>query len=535
MNIQIAKAGSRLALALLVTLPAFAAPPAAPEVTVGADIKQLRFDWEAVPQTNFYELWFKANDGVPYVKLSESKPWRPYAIRTIPVHLLDWNQARYQVNACNATGCSASAPISVADHTADAIGYFKTRKLHNNGRLGIAVAISEDGNTIAAFSAEETVPDFPKAAVYVFERIGGRWWQQARFIPESGVEPFRNVGLKPNSEATLTLSADGNVLAVGMAFRDNSGVDSAGVTVYRRSAGQWMQEYQKIHVQTPSGGVGSFFAEMDDAGEHIVFRPGDQADAEMLVRTGNGWVSQPLQQPPRDLRNGYYCTTPRLSGDGESIAWACTQLLQHSNKVLYVSRPPGWQLSGFATIDFPDGHLINRVAIDYAGTTIAVGSAASVIPIVDNRNQVRVFRANPNDPNQFDVSAPIRAGDWTAADGGQFGWDIELSHSARYLAIFDPRDTGAGTGVLPPPLQPGTEPTGATYVYELRAEGPRLRRLLKPNNPIPAGGLREGKVRFANDGRTLVVSEPEEPGSSRGIDGDRTAGGRKRTGALWLY
>ena len=59
--------------------------------------------------------------------------------------------------------------------------------------------------------------------------------------------------------------------------------------------------------------------------------------------------------------------------------------------------------------------------------------------------------------------------------------------------------------------------------------------VLKPNNPIPAGGLTEGKVRFANDGRTLVVSEPEEPGSSRGIDGDRTAGGRKKTGALWLY
>jgi hypothetical protein len=62
-----------------------------------------------------------------------------------------------------------------------------------------------------------------------------------------------------------------------------------------------------------------------------------------------------------------------------------------------------------------------------------------------------------------------------------------------------------------------------------------LRRLLKPNNPIPAGGLFEGKVRFAVDGRSLVVSEPEESGSSRGIDGDRTAGGRKRTGALWLY
>jgi hypothetical protein len=72
-------------------------------------------------------------------------------------------------------------------------------------------------------------------------------------------------------------------------------------------------------------------------------------------------------------------------------------------------------------------------------------------------------------------------------------------------------------------------------VYELRAQGPRLRRVLKPNNAIPEGGLFDGKVRFANNGRTLAVSEPDEPGNDSGIDGDRNAAGRIRTGAVWLY
>jgi hypothetical protein len=524
-----------LVLACLATLPALAAPPAAPQVTVGADIKQLRFDWEIVPQSNSYEFWFKANDRVPYVKFSESRPWQPRATNSISAHLLDWDQARYQIKACNPSGCSASAPIPVAAYMADTIGYFKARRLHNNGRLGIAVALSEDGNTMAAFSAEETVPDFPKAALYVFAKIDGRWRQQARFIPESGVESFSNVGIRPGVDPTLSLSADGNVLAAGMAFRNSSGVDSAGVTVYRRSAGQWTQEYQNIHVQTFAGYVGSFIAEMDEAGEHILFRPGGFEPVEMLVRTASGWTSQPLQQPSTDLREGYYCAEPSLSGNGQSIAWACTRLLQLNAKLLFVSRPPGWQLTGGASIDFPQGHLINRVAIDYSGTMIAVSSGASVTPIADSRNQVRVYRADLNDPNQFESWEPIRAGDWNTVGEGRFGWDLALSRDGRLLAILDPRDTGAGTGVLSPPLQPGTEPTGATYVYELRAQGPRLRRVLKPNNPIPAGGLNEGKVRFARNGGTLVVSEPEEPGSSQGIDGDRTAGGRIRTGALWLY
>ena len=520
----------------LTAIAALAAPPAAPQVTVGADVKRLDFDWEIVPRSNYYELMFKANNGAPYVKFSESVPWRPHLASAVSAHLLDWEQARYQVRACNFSGCSASAPIPVAGFMADTIGYFKAGRLHNNGRFGIATAISEDGNTLAAFTAGETAPEFPQAAVYVFAKIDGRWRQQARLIPQSSVAPFENVGLRRGSETTLSLSADGNVLVAGMAFADLSrDLDSGGVTIYRRSGGQWTQEHQVIHVQTFSGYVGSFYSEVDHAGEHILIRPGGFEPAEMLVHGPAGWTSQALQQPPSDLRNGYGCAAPRLSGDGASIAWACTQLLALNNQVLFVSRPPGWQLSGQAPIDFPDGHLINHVAIDYAGTTIAVGSAAVTQPINDPRNQVRVYRAVSTSNNEWNISAPIHAGDWTASDDNQFGADLALSRDGKLLAILDTRDEGLGTGVLSPPLLPGTEPTGATYIFELRTQGPFLRRVLKPNNPIPVGGLFEGKVRFANNGKTLVVSEPDEPGNSSGIDGDRLLGGRPRTGAVWLY
>jgi hypothetical protein len=537
MNIHSSKATVALAMASLAMLPAFAAPPAAPQVTVGADTKLLQFDWEVVPQSNYYELWFKANDGAPYVKFSESEPWRPHASSSVSAHLLDWVQARYQVRACNPSGCGASAPIAVDDFMADTIGYFKARRLHNNGRFGIATAISEDGKTLAAFTAGETTPDFPKAAVYVFVKSGSHWVQQARLIPESGVDPFRNLGLHPGSEATLSLSGDGNVLVAGMAFKDPSrDLDSAGITVYRRSGGQWTQEYQNIRVQTLGGYVGSFFSEIDEAGQHILFRPGSYRDpTEMLTHTASGWTSQLVQQPPSDLANGYGCASPRLSGDGQSIAWACTQLLRLDNKTLFVSRPPGWQLTESVAIPFPSGHLNNRVAIDYSGKTIAVGSAAVTFPIADPQNQVRVFSVIPNTTNAWNISDPIRAGAWNTSTDATFGTDLDLSRDGALLAILDPRDTGQGTGVLSPPLQTGTTPTGATYVYELRAQGPRLRRLLKPNNPIPEGGLFDGQVRFGNNGKTLAVSEPDEPGNSSGIDGDRNAGGRIKTGAVWLY
>jgi len=534
MNIDTLKLAGALALAGLTAPYAIAAPPAAPQVTTGASTKQLRFDWDIVPQSNNYELWFKANDGSPYVKVGEYPPWRTSVTVGVSAHLLDWQQAKYQLKACNPSGCSASAPISVAAYMADTIGYFKARHLHNNGRLGIAVAISEDGNTMAAFSAEETLPDFPKAAVYVFAKINGHWQQQAHLVPESSLAPYHNVGIKPGASATLSLSADGNVLAAGMAFRNDNNVDSTGVTVYRRSGGKWRQEFQKLREQAIANPVGLAFYEIDAAGEHILFRPGTFMflpgtfdPTELLVHTSSGWTSQQLPDPPppSDISNGYLCPAVRLSGDGKTIARVCTKLLGHQN-VLYVARSPDWQLTSSTRIPFTDGSLIRQAAIDYAGKRIAISS---------NRDQVLVFDVNPADGNQWSASAPMVPGAWNTVLSGTFGLDLSISHDGGLLAILDPRDTGQGTGVLSPPLEAGTDPTGATYIYELRADGPRLRRVLKPNNPVPALGLTDGRVGFASNGRTLVVSEPEEPGNSSGIDGDRTDVGRPRTGALWLY
>jgi hypothetical protein len=111
--------GGALLLSGMFASTAQAAPPAAPDVTVGADTKQLQFDWSIVQRSNYYELWFKANDGAPYVKFSESQPWRPRAVTSVSAHLLDWQQARYQVRACNPSGCGVSAPIAVADRLPD--------------------------------------------------------------------------------------------------------------------------------------------------------------------------------------------------------------------------------------------------------------------------------------------------------------------------------------------------------------------------------------------------------------------------------
>jgi FG-GAP repeat protein len=133
--------------------------------------------------------------------------------------------------------------------------------------MGCWVAISDDGNTIAAGAMDEDTlvpginvvqgghsgivdgPDDNSAgAVYVFVRNGTMWTEQANFKAS-------NVGKKDWFGVRLALSGDGNTLAVGAPNEDNAAkgingeqdddsADEAGALyVFTRTGSRWKQDY----------------------------------------------------------------------------------------------------------------------------------------------------------------------------------------------------------------------------------------------------------------------------------------------------
>ena len=87
---------------------ALAAPPAATHLTVHAsDIRQLQFDYEPVPGVARYELGFGRLPALNGSSTRRSARSAPLFRIGVSVHLLDWQQARYDVNACNPSGCTA--------------------------------------------------------------------------------------------------------------------------------------------------------------------------------------------------------------------------------------------------------------------------------------------------------------------------------------------------------------------------------------------------------------------------------------------
>jgi hypothetical protein len=114
--------------------------------------------------------------------------------------------------------------------------YIKASRSEASDQLGYAVAISEDGNTVAVGVGDDAcltpgvdppgcADDAPPqrgavnvwvGAAYVFVRAGTTWTEQA-FVKATNPRPYNSFGTK------LALSGDGNTLAVSAYLEDNAG------------------------------------------------------------------------------------------------------------------------------------------------------------------------------------------------------------------------------------------------------------------------------------------------------------------------
>ena len=140
--------------------------------------------------------------------------------------------------------------------------YVKGSRSEGADSMGVSVALSADGNTLAAGVLDEDCAatgvnppgcdddresDQSSGAVYVWVRNGNNWTEQA-FLKAS------NTGKEDSFGSRLTLSGDGNTLAVGAQLEngnshgingkqgDPSAEDSGALYLFTRSGATWSQQ-----------------------------------------------------------------------------------------------------------------------------------------------------------------------------------------------------------------------------------------------------------------------------------------------------
>ncbi|MBI4888109.1 MAG: integrin [Acidobacteria bacterium] len=187
--------------------------------------------------------------------------------------------------------------------------YIKGSRTEATDQLGYAVAISDDGNTVAAGAGDEDCltpgvnppgcdNDSPPrgaaniwvGAAYVFVRSGTTWTEQA-FIKASNPRPYSSFGVR------LALSGDGNTLAVTAYLED--------------SAGQG--------VRAPERQPLLIVDHLDPWREHRN-QAEESGAAYVYTRTGTAWTARAYVKGSNTEAGDEFGSAVALSGDGRLMA-----------------------------------------------------------------------------------------------------------------------------------------------------------------------------------------------------------------------
>jgi hypothetical protein len=515
-------------LALLATFAftsmALAAPLDAPTLTVAAsNIKQLQFDITPVTRINRYELWFKADSGAPWVLYAQTPAQSPRFRINVSVHLLNWQQARFHVKACNPSSCSQSNEVGVDGEQFAAMGYFKPSSSAANQYYGFNFDVSADGMTLAAIN-QARINHASASIIHIYRRTSSSsgWHLDARLYPNPNL-PAGGYGW---GEA-LSLSRDGNTL-VTSSWGENG--TTGAVYLFRRDASGWRQsqrilgqagnDHFGVNVKLDSAGKTLVIARDQDGGVHregtldVYQDPDDGADQFVFATT--------IPTPPFDDPRWGWCRNIALSDEG-TIARACftgANLTYFTQVFTAISSAP---LQYVESARLPSG----------AGEKVAIDSKGETLLVLDGANYtswLTVYRRGASGWTAQARLAPFRNpnGDFVYA-----GLPA-ISGDGKIIALAGSGDELLGRGPLFPPYQTGYDPTGTVAIYDLRPSGWRLRRYIKADPGNVARGF-GWDVKLNDNGHVLAVGSPYDDSKATGINGNRADASGTDSGAIWLY
>ena len=518
-------------------------------ITLG--IKNMQFVWTATTGTDHYRLESDIGGGfvdastTGFVVVPNSTNIKQTNARAdIALHryvpLLKGEGPLYRVEACDAGNtCSDDARVGGSlsnEELNQLIGYFKASNTGADDRFGNAVSLSDDGNTLAVGAPREdsssTGVDGEQGggasnsgAVYVFTRSAGTWSQQA-YIKAS------NTGASDYFGWSVSLSGDGNTLAVGAPYEDSdstgvngieynsSATDSGAVYVFTRNNDTWSQQAY-IKASNTDGSA----APQDSFGDEF------------------GW-SVSLSDDGNTLAVGAYREDSNAKGvngkqnndDGSA---------NRSGAVYVFTRSDGtWSQQAYikASNTGATDQFGGSVSLSDDGDTLAVGaqwedSNAKGINGeqgggAGNSGAVYVFTRNSSDT--WSQQAYIKASNTDVYD--EFGWSVSLSGDGNTLAVGVRLEDSNSTGVngAQGNVSRGFN-SGAVYVFVRDSSAQWSQQAYIKASNTGEDDFFGDSVSLSGDGNTLAVGAQLEDSNSKGIGGDQDDNSATNSGAVYVF
>ncbi len=517
-----------------------------PDVKVSASgTKNLKFDWTPVSGATYYKLLKKADNNSNFTQVGADFTTNS-TVDPVSVHLTDWVNSRYKIQACNDSGCQDSNQIIADSAMNAAITYLKASNTEANDWFGWSVAISGDGKTMAigapteasnatGVNGDQTSNTSPTSgAVYVFAKVNGNWQQEAYLKASNTEQPGDGVSAPiPNPNARfgylVALSTDGNTLAV-------SAINEDGVS---------------IGVNCDPHNVTSSSSATNSQGYVTKTRNTDIGAVYVFKRVGASWTQQAYIKPLIAYADGYsnlaYGSSLALSGDGKTLAVGTTVDSIELSGII-PANGEGSSSVAFTCLDFSSSSSTSTSSSTSSTSSSSVSSSSSSssktsstsssVPGGVGSGAVYVYTLKETG---WIEEAFVKASD--AGEKDLFGESITLSQDGNTMAVGAPsedsKDASANDDTIV--IQGFTVAlnNGGVYLFA-REDGKWVQKSkIKPTN-AQFNQAFGAAVALSADGKTLAVGTPNDKTKIGGIntDGsnyDPAESSQHNSGAVYIF
>jgi hypothetical protein len=515
--------------------------PAAPSVSVSASsAKTLQFSWAPVSYATKYRL-LKNEDGSSGYETIVDNITGTSARDQISVHLHDWANTRYMVEACNSSGCASSAPVLTSDVMLNAIGALRLNNPAASDYFGYSLALSRDGEYLAVGASnrdEEIDCDADDCvvenvgSVTIFHLSDGSWSQQAELkVAVGAVNASNYFGY------VLALSEDGELLAVGTPYESSSAtgingernnasaVESGAVYVFAREGSSWQEQaYIKASNAEAYDYFGSSLALSEDGDTLFVGAPGEASGA-----TG---ANGDQADNSRGISGAVYVF------ERDEDNWTQSLYLKAPQSVAVYS--PCFEPSPVRCLPYQGSRFGSSLAVTPDLSTLVVGAIydhSAATGVNGEQNNLDATRAGAahvyvKTNAGWEHQAYLKASNPRVR--AHFGHKLAISDDGNTLAISAIRDNSGAQGINGNQGDTSATEAGAVYLFNRNGNSWSQTAYLKASNAAAYTDFGSA-LSLSADGDLLAVGAMREKSNAVGIGGDQTDDSLSAVGAVYLF
>lgn len=382
--------------------------------------------------------------------------------------------------------------------------YVKASNTSLGDSFGVSIALSNDGNTLAVGASLEdslgtginghqgTIAENSanRGAVYVFTRSGDSWSQQAYVKADSGHDNAYFGG-------AVTLSGDGNTLCIGAVGERTGGMDAGAVFVFARRAGLWSQQTTLKASTILSGAHFGASVKLSGDGELLAVGAPDEyvgtnagGTVYVFARTAGAWAQQTFLKASNSAAYDAFGSSVALNGDGTTLAVGAGAESSATTGIngnqadrsaanagavyVFTRSADAWSQQAYVKASNTredDRFGANGIALSSTGDMLAVGAIGDDSATTGIDGDPLDRRSNYSGAVYFYLRS---AGAWlqhsyvkasNTAAGDMLGYSLSLSSSGGVLAVGAPGESSGATGTGGDQIDKTATRAGAVYLY----------------------------------------------------------------------